>query len=254
MLCVAAAGCGIDAVGALVVGAPSDAAPPDAIATGARPDTSSASSDAGDDAPSAGGDVAVTDAVADIAVDVNVDAGPCALCPKGTARMMCVANACVATRRVFVSSTGSTANLGGVAGADGRCQTLANAAQLGGMWRAWVSASGNTPVTRFTQATVPYRLLDGTVVADDWADLTNGNVDHGIDRNENNAFVSAAEVWTATTTGGNFAGGGCNGFTSGANGSPFAAQGITDRSDGDWTDVYDQFCDRTEPRIYCFEQ
>jgi hypothetical protein len=167
---------------------------------------------------------------------------------------MYIANACVAARRVFISSTPSTANLGGIAGADTKCQNLATAANLGGMWRAWVSSNASSPDTRFTKATVPYRLLDGTMVATNWNDLTNGSILHGIDRDEKNVLTSGTEVWTATTSDGNFQGGGCNGFTSAADSAPTAAQGISDRTNGQWTNVYLQFCDRTNPRIYCFEQ
>jgi hypothetical protein len=162
--------------------------------------------------------------------------------------------ASAAYRRVFVSSTPSSANLGGVTGADARCQDLANAANLGGSWRAWVSSSTSSPSVRFTKSSVPYRLLDETLVAVSWAELTGGSLRHAIDRDEKNVLTTGIEVWTATTSAGAYNGGGCNGFTSGANGAPTAAQGVTDQTDGDWTEVYVQFCDRTEPRIYCFEQ
>lgn len=250
---MALAGCGIDAVGSFTR---DDGVADGGAGSGVRTDEGGAETAADGsiavlaDAP----DDAQSDASLDVSSDVTVDAGPCAACPTGTARSMCIADACHAVRRVFVSSTGSTANLGGIAGADGRCQTLANAAQLGGTWRAWVSATGNTPNTRFTKSTVPYRLLNGTLVANDWDDLTDGSLAHGIDRDEKNAVVTNTEVWTATSTGGNFTSGGCNGFTSAANGSPTAAQGLSDENDGDWTNTYVQFCDRTTPRIYCFEQ
>ena len=49
----------------------------------------------------------------------------------------------IGAKRVFVSSTSSSANLGGIAGADSTCQTLANTAGLGGStWKAWLSVSG----------------------------------------------------------------------------------------------------------------
>jgi hypothetical protein len=157
-------------------------------------------------------------------------------------------------RRVFVSSTSSNANLGGVSGADARCQNLANAANLGGTWRAWVSSSTSSPSARFSKATVPYRLLDGTVIANDWNDLLSGSLRHAIDRDEKNTVTTGIEVWTATTSTGTYEGGGCNGFTSGSSNAPIVAQGVTDRASGQWTYVYLQYCDRTNPRIYCFEQ
>ena len=157
-------------------------------------------------------------------------------------------------KRVFVSSSSSNANLGGVSGADTRCQNLADAANLGGSWRAWVSSSASSPSGRFTKATVPYRLVDGTIIANDWNDLTSGGLRHAIDRDEKNVPRPAAEVWTATTSTGAYEGGGCNGFTSSSSASAYAAQGVSDRASAQWTNVYLQFCDRTNPRIYCFEQ
>jgi hypothetical protein len=68
--------------------------------------------------------------------------------------------------------------------------------------------TGNGPlphgvVDRFTQNPGPYQLLDGTVVADGWADLTDGSLDHAIDRTELNMPVGGeVRVWTNTTTAG----------------------------------------------------
>lgn len=104
------------------------------------------------------------------------------------------------------------------------------------------------------KATIPYRLLDGTIVANDWNDLTSGGLRHAIDRDEKNVLTASAEVWTATTSTGTYEGGGCNSFTSSSSSSAYAAQGVSDRASGQWTNVYLQFCDRTNPRIYCFEQ
>ena len=159
-----------------------------------------------------------------------------------------------AFKRVFVSSTASNANLGGVNGADTRCQNLANAEGLGGNWRAWVSTSSSSPSSRFNKSSVPYRLLDGTLVANDWNDLTSGAVRRSIDRTEKNAVVNAVEVWTGTRTNGTFEADGCNGFTSGNVFAPVASQGISNQSGVQWTAAYLQFCDRSNPRIYCFEQ
>jgi hypothetical protein len=158
------------------------------------------------------------------------------------------------SRRVFVSSTSSTANLGGVVGADARCQARASTANLGGTWRAWVSTSASSPSTRFTKSSVPYRLLDGTLVANDWNDLTSGGLRHAIDRDEKNVLAAGVEAWTGTRSNGTYEANGCNGFTSGSFFAPIASLGVSDRSSVQWTAIYLQYCDRTNPRIYCFEQ
>jgi Protein of unknown function (DUF1554) len=62
---------------------------------------------------------------------------------------------------VFVTSQGFNGNLGGLAGADTKCQALADTAGLGGTYKAWLSDSTTDARNRLTQATVPYRLVDG---------------------------------------------------------------------------------------------
>src|SRR5262245_34663924 len=80
-------------------------------------------------------------------------------------------NACADCRRVFVTSSSpvQTGALGGVTVADEFCQSTADRRQLGGTWKAWLSTSDGSPSTRFTQSSVPYRLLDGTIVAKSWS-------------------------------------------------------------------------------------
>jgi hypothetical protein len=80
----------------------------------------------------------------------------------------------IAPKLVFVTSQAYSGNLGGLAGADGKCQALASAAGLGGIYKAWLSDSTSSPATRFTQYPHNYSQVDGTVVAADWASLTSG--------------------------------------------------------------------------------
>ena len=80
---------------------------------------------------------------------------------------------------VFVTSKIFTAALGGLAGADGNCQALATAAQRNGTFKAWLSDATASPVTRFSagcKAGGPFVLVDGTVIAKDWAGLTSGSL------------------------------------------------------------------------------
>ena len=71
----------------------------------------------------------------------------------------------------YVTSKGYTGNLGGLAGADQKCNALATTAGLSGTYMAWLSVAPEDPSTRFTRSTVPYALTDGTVIAGDWDDL-----------------------------------------------------------------------------------
>jgi hypothetical protein len=78
-------------------------------------------------------------------------------------------------RIIFVTSVLYDGNLGGLAGADAKCQGLASAAKLPGMYKAWLSDSQWSASARMTHPNVPYVLVDKTVVAGSWFGLTSGN-------------------------------------------------------------------------------
>lgn len=81
---------------------------------------------------------------------------------------------------IFVSSTTGKGNWkGALANFDAECQTLADAATpsaLGGTYKAWISNSTTNATDRLTHSTTPYVQVDGTKVADDWADLIDGEI------------------------------------------------------------------------------
>jgi hypothetical protein len=81
-------------------------------------------------------------------------------------------------KRVFVSSQNGNGNMGGLAGADATCQSEADAAQLTGTFKAWLSDSTASPATRFTHNPGWYvnygdypGYQNGAKIADNWADL-----------------------------------------------------------------------------------
>jgi hypothetical protein len=119
-----------------------------------------------------------------------------------------VAITCVARKRVFVTSERYHADLGGLAGADAKCQALADAASLGGTYKAWLSDATGSPSTRFTKSTTPYVRLDGMIVANDWADLTDGTLLASISITEldtagpSGNACGASAAWTNTSAGG----------------------------------------------------
>ena len=65
---------------------------------------------------------------------------------------------------VFVTSETYTGNLGGVAGADDKCQALADQAGLPGVYMAWIADSvpASAPATRFFQAPSGLHSTAGT--------------------------------------------------------------------------------------------
>ena len=73
-----------------------------------------------------------------------------------------------------------------------RTGPLADNAGLPGTYMAWLSDNTGSPSTRFTQSTTPYVLVDGTVIANNWADLTDSNLATQIDLTETGAAPPAA--------------------------------------------------------------
>jgi hypothetical protein len=166
-----------------------------------------------------------------------------------------------------------------LAGADAKCQQLAGSVDppLPGEYQAWLSDSTESPSTRFrcTAASCSsegYVLVNGTVVAADWDDLTTcsgsapggaettGCIDHAIDRTEQNVRIDSQEnVWTHTNTDGS-AGGTANGhcldWSSNAPGQSgdFAVPAALGVGDTSWTRFQPQACDGDAVRLYCFQQ
>ncbi len=89
-------------------------------------------------------------------------------------------------KTVFVTSETYTGDLGGLAGADEKCNALASDAGLDGTYMAWLSGSTRfstpspfavpSPAVRFTKSPIPYARVDGAVIASDWDDLVDGTL------------------------------------------------------------------------------
>ena len=154
-------------------------------------------------------------------------------------------------KRVFVSSTTTNGNLGGLAGADAICQTAADAASLGGSYKAWISDSTGSPSTRFSHASVPYALVDGTPIAINWAGLISGNLLRPIDLTEANVAYQDY-IYTATNPNGTYFGTfACLDWTS-SSPNDGALVGYSPDSN-QWSYVGIINC--SDPQsLYCFEQ
>lgn len=154
-------------------------------------------------------------------------------------------------RVVFVTSTAQSADFGGIEGADALCASQAAAAGLTGDFRAWLSTSDSSVADRLTQSAVPYVLVDGTRIADDWADLTDGSLQAVINLDATGAS-HRADVWTGTLPSGlAYTETDCDGFTNGGIGS--ALCGTTQSINSSWTANQVPTCD-TRLRLFCFEQ
>jgi cysteine-rich repeat protein len=163
----------------------------------------------------------------------------------------------VVHRKVFVTSLLSTGILGGLSGADSRCETLAEIAGLQVSFKAWLSDATTGPADRFdTSFTGVYELVDGTLVAHGWTDLTDGSLSHPINLTEK-GDESDASVWTNATPAGEPPGAShCDSWTSKSsmkNGS----YGFSSASDTTWTQALLPApvlsCNITAA-VYCFEE
>lgn len=159
--------------------------------------------------------------------------------------------------RVFLSSSTVSGNLGGYAGGDAECQRLADAQGFGGRWAAWISDSTSSPALRFTKNTIPYRLLGGTLLAQNWVDLTDGVLGVDIKSDELGNENILSRVFTGTDANGNARPTTCLDWTSESNEetASFGASGFGDDTDTPfhWSDRGQNECDQPI-RLYCFEQ
>ncbi|MCA9862001.1 MAG: DUF1554 domain-containing protein [Thermomicrobiales bacterium] len=166
---------------------------------------------------------------------------------------------------VFVSSDFYTGGeIGGLAGADAKCQSLADAAGLSGSFKAWLSDSSQSPFTRFPFFTGPWRLqpnnADGDnlppVVATDLEDLTTCGLTclkHPINRTETGEILDGSvTVWTNTLSDGTASTASCSNWTSDS-GSDFGLFGDASQVDAKWTNTSTSFGCNSALSLYCFE-
>jgi len=163
----------------------------------------------------------------------------------------------ISSSRVFVTSTTYDGNLGGLEGADAKCQERANAANLGGQWKAWLSDTNTSAASRITHSNNSYKLLNGNVIANNWEDLIDGSIQNSINLDEFKRVPSYQScVWTSTATNGNFLPKSanltaCSDYTSAD--ANYSWCGHNGSKDFNWTKWSTDVCSNSSP-LYCFEQ
>lgn len=167
-------------------------------------------------------------------------------------------------RLVFLSSELFDGDFGGALGADLECQRLADAAGLGGTYMAWLGDSTTSPNLRFSRDGGPFVLLDGTEIATDWADLTDGTLASPITLTELGGAMPASypgicgfddAVWSGADAYGDAYDNNCGNWTGSGSGSwgkavfyDFAAWSWANTCTGGACDALWQ------AGLYCFEQ
>lgn len=167
----------------------------------------------------------------------------------------------------FTTSSTHNGNLGGLAGADDICQQLADDAPtpLPGGYKAWLSigtGDDESPSSRFRQSTLGYVRVDGVTVADSYADLIDGSINHAIYAMEDGSAVPPpsgnVNIWTNTgADGAEFPGlpNDCDNWRSESH-DLIGRIGMADPivTSEEWTERgTNQFCD-LPCRLYCFQQ
>jgi len=180
-------------------------------------------------------------------------------------------NACASSRWVFVTSgngPSNNGNLGGIAGADGYCQTFATNAGLPGTYKAWLTGAdpATAPATRFASTEFKgWYLLPSdppTPVALGWADLTSPNADmpanylqNAIHVDEGGSSIGDGSTWTNTNPDGtqndpaSHCGDWAKGMISNEGRQGLVSPGLVDST---WTSAAKLTC-QNGARLYCFE-
>lgn len=161
-------------------------------------------------------------------------------------------------KKVFVTSSNSFGELGlwkeagsstGIAAGDAICQNLAAKAGLpmAANYKAWLSDTVTNASTRLT-SNGPWVRIDGVRIADDLADMIDGNLFSSINVDENGNY-KAFGVWTGTAPAGQKASDTCGNWLN------ISANGVKGRpinTDSNWTEDVTNGCS-ANGALYCFE-
>lgn len=140
----------------------------------------------------------------------------------------------------------TSGNLGGLAGADALCALwAANSGVAGSTFLPWLADTTESPATRFVQSGIPYKRLDGTLIADDWADLVDGTLDAPV------TPAGGASWANVALPGATAAGASCNDWTSSSE-LDTGRGGNGALSNSSWTNSTDAACNSLRI-LCCFE-
>ncbi len=157
-------------------------------------------------------------------------------------------------RRVFLTSEVFGAKLGGIEGADAKCQGAADAAGLDGTFRAWISTPVSFPMVNFVQSSEPYVRIDGVEIAGNWSDLIDGDLAAPLEVDEWGNVQNNGEcgnVWTNTLRDGTpYDEDACTGWTSLQDGTRLGRSDVTNYT---WTEGCVQDCLK-QYHLYCVQQ
>lgn len=158
-------------------------------------------------------------------------------------------------KRVFVTFSSYQGNLGGLSGADDKCQARATAGGLTGTYRAWLSDATTSAASRLNHSTAPYYRVDGVtprIVANNWNDLIDGTT-VAIATDEFGDTRGNAAVWTGTYGNGAIGGPNCLSWATGDAGQT-GRTGYSSSATTLWTDYAGNTACNVYARLYCIQQ
>lgn len=163
---------------------------------------------------------------------------------------------CASDSIVFISSeTYQGFDLGGLYGADQRCRSLAAKSGLlrPETFRAWLSTPSMSAEGRLSHSRGRYKLVNGLVIAKDWASLTSGGLSNTITVDENSQSQDT-RVWTGTLADGQPAVGSdfCGDWDDDSGLLLFGGAGRSLAADSGWSFFAQSECGALY-RLYCFE-
>ncbi|MBK9756754.1 MAG: DUF4215 domain-containing protein [Nannocystis sp.] len=146
--------------------------------------------------------------------------------------------------------------LGGLYGADLRCQSLAAKAGLQRFltFKAWLSTPSMSVADRFLHSRGRYVLVNGLVVAQDWDALTSGTIETTITVDEKSQ-TQDTRAWTGTLASGLPALGSefCEDWDDDSGLLKFGGTGLSVNTDAAWS-FFEQGPCGSELRLYCVQQ
>jgi len=166
-------------------------------------------------------------------------------------------------RQVFISSEIFQGNFKpqigdffGVELADAHCQELADAADLPGVYKAWLSQGNKSPKNRFGIDDTflgRYERPDGVPIAEGWSGLTSGTLMNKIDADETGAEGGGAAAWTNTATDGSSKGSyDCQEWSSKSS-MDKGGYGSSEYLDENWTELVELNSCLNSARVYCIQ-
>ncbi len=162
-------------------------------------------------------------------------------------------------KTVFITSAKFKGNLGGLTGADDKCQAEADGPASivpSGTYLAWLSDGFDSPETRFTKSSHRNMLPDGTKIAEDFADLTDGSILHKINSDPTGKRLGLQDFWTGTLADGTTAQQEvtCRGWKADPLSDGRGTHGRTNQTGSTWSTMHSGIMCTHSYRLLCFQQ